>query len=1034
MPWKTPTDSYGGVRGDGGLNANTHKVLRILEDGKNPAGSSTDLTLTDDTSISWLNDWTDSGQGALDDGGELDVHQSREAQQQGPHPTEHHVKEERKQAAWRNVREDLARALIGCEGNTCDHGKQLGRDKCKPRGWKGPVYGVEGDMRSHKEVVVAYRFPCESLGAVLINHGLFPSAPLEPRCAFSLDWLELYHDILMRTGAPNDAMSTVISRFMRKNSTENIDNLKRRFIEAYFGWLPVQDLARELLWRQLNEDMRDVGGPGTLEGTCPSCFFRPASDSEIWDVLDVPMNHPCRGRTRLGAPESRRSGSVGRGTGVIDDASHVRDGRRSADKDIEEIRWIDAYFVGLDGCVSYKSKVELMGRFEEKDTAMRAVYNKNIHNEDWGYSMARTDSVRPELLAGNPRGPNDKPAYHWGTKDLSSYNRTDENIEQPTSTEKASQMLNAASRNRHQGMNSASSSSRMFTDEIYSGHVERTGCPHAFAADVGNKSESTSKHHQKPDSLQRFDETGLFGLICRHDVPIRLGDIWRGENFDTAFIVLTNFLSAIPENTQVVLSYDLACKFWPWIRKHHPEVEDRLRMTVNAFHTYAHQFQCQIQWGPLFAKGVGRTDGEGVERFWSVSAHLVKLCQLLGKLKRHQLIHAHNVHIADERRRDIGRFLEARYTRIMRELARDEAELLRYAKTWLDLHPGRGIDNFEEQLERQMDENRAKFLNPSQTIAKLVKGMHTRYPYRAIFHELCFLQPEKNKKTMWDPQKFQWKNITKDDILTCSPASPLVPLVNGALFEPMDGLLGPAIHFDPTQWQRGSDAWRYYYGEICVKHLQDLYQQIRSHFDSRRNEYRRIRDQTLLHKVRTKLFATINGREKGLANHVSTYNAFLNHAVRECGEYFASERWQPVTEDDFKYATMEANGGSKLWDHEKHVIQTWVPSFDWGWEPDQVRAATICHRIKRSKEELQLLSVEMLRAMALAVVLIRRISIPNSPLIARRQRNWQQIVNDIRDMVGNIVQHAPGLGLETQAGRLHGESIISFRMLSTPNK
>ena len=43
----------------------------------------------------------------------------------------------------------------------------------------------------------------------------------------------------------------------------------------------------------------------------------------------------------------------------------------------------------------------------------------------------------------------------------------------------------------------------------------------------------------------------------------------------------------------------------------------RMQFATSAMHAYAHQWQCQLVYSPRMMKGVGLTDGEGVERFWS---------------------------------------------------------------------------------------------------------------------------------------------------------------------------------------------------------------------------------------------------------------------------------------------------------------------------------------------------------------------------------------------------------------------------------
>lgn len=42
-------------------------------------------------------------------------------------------------------------------------------------------------------------------------------------------------------------------------------------------------------------------------------------------------------------------------------------------------------------------------------------------------------------------------------------------------------------------------------------------------------------------------------------------------------------------------------------------------------HTYGHQWACQIFYGPRFRKGMGLTDGEGVERIWSRLRKLIAI-------------------------------------------------------------------------------------------------------------------------------------------------------------------------------------------------------------------------------------------------------------------------------------------------------------------------------------------------------------------------------------------------------------------------
>ena len=48
-------------------------------------------------------------------------------------------------------------------------------------------------------------------------------------------------------------------------------------------------------------------------------------------------------------------------------------------------------------------------------------------------------------------------------------------------------------------------------------------------------------------------------------------------------------------------------------------------LATNAMHSYGHQWVCQLIYNPRIRKGLGLTDGEGVERIWSRFHRLIGL-------------------------------------------------------------------------------------------------------------------------------------------------------------------------------------------------------------------------------------------------------------------------------------------------------------------------------------------------------------------------------------------------------------------------
>ena len=77
----------------------------------------------------------------------------------------------------------------------------------------------------------------------------------------------------------------------------------------------------------------------------------------------------------------------------------------------------------------------------------------------------------------------------------------------------------------------------------------------------------------------------------------------------------------------LVISYDIACQWkvnlHQWMKElpHHLQLSDEAlantRYAIPKFHAAAHELKCQMPHSLNVMPGVGRTDGEGIERNWS---------------------------------------------------------------------------------------------------------------------------------------------------------------------------------------------------------------------------------------------------------------------------------------------------------------------------------------------------------------------------------------------------------------------------------
>ncbi|KAJ7040094.1 hypothetical protein C8F04DRAFT_1208826 [Mycena alexandri] len=121
--------------------------------------------------------------------------------------------------------------------------------------------------------------------------------------------------------------------------------------------------------------------------------------------------------------------------------------------------------------------------------------------------------------------------------------------------------------------------------------------------------------------------SGVGSVSCsRHEMfrPLGTGDLQKGERYANMDYLFFSSLIGITILT-VVASYDIACQ---WSRKFWSRAEampKRLKLPagldilfkVPKFHLPPHVKECHGPYSFNYTKGVGRTDGEGVERNWS---------------------------------------------------------------------------------------------------------------------------------------------------------------------------------------------------------------------------------------------------------------------------------------------------------------------------------------------------------------------------------------------------------------------------------
>ncbi|KAJ7118701.1 hypothetical protein C8R43DRAFT_1091017 [Mycena crocata] len=150
------------------------------------------------------------------------------------------------------------------------------------------------------------------------------------------------------------------------------------------------------------------------------------------------------------------------------------------------------------------------------------------------------------------------------------------------------------------------------------------GCQSSFKAADEKREKASTKF---------FDDTGIMGLLCRHDRVLWLVNMrTAGEKQYYVLLLLEMLFQHLPPNIRVGVLYDIACQLHRSCVKFGflDRYMDRIRFAVSVFHAFGHQWPCQIIYHPLKCAGFGFTNGEGCERFWHSISKLIGYLRVSG--------------------------------------------------------------------------------------------------------------------------------------------------------------------------------------------------------------------------------------------------------------------------------------------------------------------------------------------------------------------------------------------------------------------
>ncbi|KAL1714108.1 hypothetical protein EV715DRAFT_295467 [Schizophyllum commune] len=148
--------------------------------------------------------------------------------------------------------------------------------------------------------------------------------------------------------------------------------------------------------------------------------------------------------------------------------------------------------------------------------------------------------------------------------------------------------------------------------------------------------------HANTKFSKGYAETGkMMGLCARHEFVQRNGIVPTqvGERYANTDYALGSLLRHHSSALRLVLSYDICCqyskRFKERLSKLPPLIRFKLafsavRFVIPKLHIHGHRLACQLLFSLNWMWGVGRTDGEGVERPWSFLGALCTSLRMMG--------------------------------------------------------------------------------------------------------------------------------------------------------------------------------------------------------------------------------------------------------------------------------------------------------------------------------------------------------------------------------------------------------------------
>ncbi|KAJ7659715.1 hypothetical protein DFH06DRAFT_936867, partial [Mycena polygramma] len=202
----------------------------------------------------------------------------------------------------------------------------------------------------------------------------------------------------------------------------------------------------------------------------------------------------------------------------------------------------------------------------------------------------------------------------------------------------------------------------------------------------------------------KFDETGIFHLSCRHNIPLYVVSMnTPGEEHKYFVTLIKHIISRLPPQATICLFSDVACIIDRALKSRAllPEsVMRRLHLSLNVLHCLNHAESCQMVLSPRRQVGMGLTDGEFVERVLSMLRNRITVTRSQWAARRIWTLEQQLDFIAQKERNGSGNWLRKRRIHLRQEIERATQSLRKYG---IPLHRLREEFKLEQQAAKISD-------------------------------------------------------------------------------------------------------------------------------------------------------------------------------------------------------------------------------------------------------------------------------------------------------------------------------------------